>query len=109
MAIQPHLPLDERLTILRQTDQFRTWSSLDDKRVCVLCDKTFSGRQVGISRNRAGRIQLHCPTDRCGAGPGHWVYPGNPLISEAAYQDWNRALMDSGSDSAPEQPTSAAA
>jgi hypothetical protein len=93
MAIRPHLPLDERLTILRSTDQFRNWNSLDDNRVCILCEKQFSGRQVGITRGRGGRYRLHCPTDGCKAGPEHWVYPGNPLVSQAAYQDWQRALL----------------
>jgi hypothetical protein len=108
MAIQPHLPLDERLLILRKADQFRTWSSLDDKRVCILCNKEFSGRQVEISRSRTGRNELRCPTDGCNARPSQWVYPGNPLISEAAYADWQRALADSDLVSA-SQPTSAAA
>jgi hypothetical protein len=109
MAIRPHLPLDERLLILRETDRFRTWSSLDDKRVCILCDKKFSGRQVEIIRSRTGRYQLHCPTDDCNAGPSQWVYPGNPLVSEAAFKDWQRALLESDTGSASEQPTSVAA
>ena len=93
MAIQPHLPLDERLLILRSVDQFRAWTSLDDERVCVLCERKFSGRQVRITRTRGGRgFQLHCPSEGCNAGPGQWVYPGNPLVSETAYQDWQRAL-----------------
>ena len=93
MAIRPHVPLDERLLILRKTDQFRNWSSLDDTRVCILCEKEFSGRQVQIFRGRGGHYRLQCPTDECKGGPAHWVYPGNPLVSEAAYQDWQRALL----------------
>ena len=100
MAIRPHLPLDERLTILRATDQFRNWSSLDDQRVCILCEKEFSGRQVEIIKARGGRYRLHCPTEGCNSGPGHWVYPGNPLVSEAAYQDWQRALLSSETSAA---------
>ena len=109
MAIRPHLPLDERLQILRRADQFRTWSSLDDKRVCILCYKKFSGRQIEITRSRTGGYELHCPTERCNAGPNQWVYPGNPLISEAAYADWQRALMNSELGSAQGQANSAAA
>ena len=105
MAIRPHLPLDERLLMLRAADQLRTWNSLDDERVCVLCERKFSGRQVQIFRNRAGGFELRCPTDKCASRPTQWVYPGNPLVSEAAYQDWQRALMDAGTDT----PTSAAA
>ena len=92
MAIQPHLPLEERLALLRTADQFRQWSSLDDERVCVLCERKFSGRQVGIRRGRGGRVHLHCPTENCNGGPSQWVYTGNPLLSKAAYADWQRAL-----------------
>ena len=100
MAIRPHLPLDERLLILRAADQVRTWASLDDKRVCILCDKEFSGRQVGIIRTRGGRrFQVRCPTEGCTAGPSQWVYPGNPLVCEAAYRDWERALGGSDTES----------
>jgi len=83
------------LLILRAGDQSRHWTSLDDKRVCVLCDKKFTGRQVGITRSRSGQVRLHCPSDGCNAGPNQWVYPGNPLVSETAYQDWQRAFIES--------------
>jgi hypothetical protein len=109
MTIRPHIALDERLLILRETDQFRTWSSLDDQRVCILCNKKFSGRQVEITRGRSGRYQLHCPTDGCNAGPSRWVYLGNPRVSAAAYHDWQRALLDSDLGSAPPHPTPIAA
>jgi hypothetical protein len=95
MAIKPHLPLDERLIILRAADQFRNWSSLDDQRVCIFCEKTFTGRQVEIRSTRAGTFHLHCPTETCNAGPKQWVYTGNPLVSEAAWRDWQRALEQS--------------
>jgi hypothetical protein len=109
MAIKPHLPLDERLSVLRENDRFRNWSSLDDQRVCILCEKQFTGRQVEISRNRTGRYELHCPTQGCKGGPNHWVYPGNPLVSEAAYKDWQRAMVDSTGESLPGSTASAAA
>jgi hypothetical protein len=105
MAIRPHLPLDERLLILRAADQLRSWNSLDDKRVCILCERKFSGRRIEISRNRAGEFKLRCPTDGCNSRPNQWVYPGNPLVSEAAYRDWERALRDTGTNA----PASAAA
>jgi hypothetical protein len=97
------------LLILRETDQFRQWLSLDDKRVCILCGKKFSGRQVKITRIRTGRYELRCPTEGCTAGPSQWVYPGNPLVSASAYADWLRALVDSDAGSAEHQPTPATA
>jgi hypothetical protein len=92
MAIKPHIAFDERLMILREMDRFRSWESLDDQRFCILCERHFSGRQVEISRKRGGHLQLHCPTVGCEAGANLWVYPGNPLVSDASYDDWCLAL-----------------
>ncbi len=84
--------IEERLSILKRQDRFRDWDSLDDQRFCILCDRTFTGRQVDIIRAGRGRWMLHCPTETCKSTPRHWVYPGNPLISRKAYQDWSMAL-----------------
>ena len=46
--MQDILP-EQRLDILRAADDDRTWHSLDDKRVCAVCDRIFSGRQVEIN------------------------------------------------------------
>ncbi|MEY2536351.1 MAG: hypothetical protein QOG67_91 [Verrucomicrobiota bacterium] len=92
MRIRPHISLDERLSILREADHFRKWSSLDDRRCCVLCERIFSGRQIGMTRLAHGRFRLQCPTEGCSADPSRWAYPGNPFLSEAVYQDWWRAL-----------------
>jgi hypothetical protein len=109
MAITPHVPLDERLLILRAADPLRKWTSLDDKRICILCDKQFSGRQVVITRGRTPHLRVHCPTDGCNAGPSQWVHPGNPLVSDVSYEDWQRAFTASETTSASQQRTSAAA
>ncbi len=45
-----HINLDDRLSILRVGDPSRSWNSLDDQRVCVLCGRKFKGRQVDIRR-----------------------------------------------------------
>ena len=84
----------EKLAILRQQDHFRHWQSLDDKRVCVVCDKTFAGHDVIISRESNG-YQLRCPTHGCHSHLHQWVYRGNPLISDTAYADWWQALGSS--------------
>jgi len=102
------LPSEERLALLRAADQLRHWSSLDDNRVCILCERKFNGRQVGISRGRGGRVRLHCPTEGCNAGPSQWVYPGNPFVSEAAYADWQRALANTDAESSSAELSSAA-
>jgi len=81
----------DKLAILQRADHFRAWESLDDKRVCVLCDKTFTGHDVVISHDDRGD-QLRCPTRECLSHVHQWVYPGNPLVSETAHADWWQAL-----------------
>src|SRR4029077_3048536 len=56
-----HFAPDQRLDVLRAGDCFRKWSSLDDKRVCIVCRRIFRGRQVEISREKDGRFLLRCP------------------------------------------------
>jgi hypothetical protein len=89
------------LSILRACDHFRHWSTLDDERACVVCGRSFNGREVQIVRS-GDEYKLHCPTRDCESGIHQWVYAGNPLISESAYADWWRALSsaDDGSSDA---------
>jgi hypothetical protein len=86
-----HVKSDERLSIVRAEDQFRRWSSLDDERFCIVCEKKFNGRQIEIRRFANGRYELHCPTEGCNSGPHQWVYPGTPLVSDIVDPDWWRA------------------
>jgi hypothetical protein len=87
-----HLPLEDRLWILRAEDRFRRWDSLDDERLCILCERKFTGRQVEVRSLAHGKHELHCPTDGCDSGPHQWVYPGTPLISDIVDPDWWSAL-----------------
>ncbi len=86
---------EDKLDLLRKADRSCKWESLDDKRSCVLCERTFSGRQVLVTKTRGGRTQLRCPTPDCVGTPREWVHPGNPLISEEAWNDWARLLSGS--------------
>jgi hypothetical protein len=61
----------ERLEILRAVDLERHWYSLDEKRVCVICEKIISGREIEI-RGSAENYTLHCPTEGCPANFSHW-------------------------------------
>jgi hypothetical protein len=83
---------EDKLDLLRKGDPACKWESLDDKRSCILCERTFSGRQVVVTKTRAGRSRLQCPTSGCVGSPNEWVHPGNPLISEEAWNDWSRLL-----------------
>ena len=97
MAIQRHLTSDDKLVALRKGDPVHTWHSLDDRRTCILCEKTFSGRQVDVAISPAGRVRLHCPSEDCASTPREWVYPGNPLVSQKAWRDWQRVLNSDAS------------
>jgi hypothetical protein len=71
-----HVRLEEKLFALREADTFRKWSSLDDKRVCVLCDRLITGRMIDIWQDGHGAYHVHCPTPGCPATPRDWFYHG---------------------------------
>lgn len=68
----------EKLAILQTVDPRRKWYSLDDQRVCVLCDRTITGRQIEVIRDAAGAYSLRCPTQDCPSLPSDWFYHGSP-------------------------------
>src|SRR5438067_153417 len=81
----------DKLEILQSLDHFRTWrywKSLDDQRVCNLCEKKFNGHEVQITRSDNGKYELRCPTKDCNSGPHQWVYPDAPLIPDTTEPDW---------------------
>ena len=74
--MNPHLLPEEKLALLQTADPRRKWSSLDDQRICVLCDRTITGRQIEVSSDGAGVYSLRCPTEGCPALPSDWFYRG---------------------------------
>jgi hypothetical protein len=68
---------EEKLAVLRLSDPRRKWHSLDDQRVCVLCDRTITGRQIEVARETGGTYSVHCPTPGCPSIPSDWFYQGN--------------------------------
>jgi len=89
---QKPLPLEDKLAALRVADPAHAWESLDDRVSCILCERTFSGRQAEVSVGSTGRVRLKCPSEACTGTPNVWVSPGNPLVSEKAWRDWERVL-----------------
>jgi hypothetical protein len=81
--MQKHFTPEQRLEILRAGDSERKWYSLDDQRVCVVCDRVFTGRQVDIRRDQRGRYLLHCPSGGCPSYVAHWFYVGRRATSAA--------------------------
>ena len=68
------LPPEEKLAILQSADPRRKWYSLDDRRVCVLCDRTINGHQIEVIPDAAGAFSLRCPTEGCPSLPSDWFY-----------------------------------
>ncbi len=68
---------EEKLAILQATDLRHKWYSLDDQRVCVLCDRTITGRQIQFAREHDGSYSVHCPTPECPSVTSDWFYQGN--------------------------------
>jgi hypothetical protein len=85
---------EDKLDALRKGDTTYVWKSLDDRRCCIVCDRTFSGRQVDVVVTPSGRVRMHCPSEGCPSSPREWVCPGNPLVSQKAWRDWLRVLDD---------------
>ena len=87
------LPADARprhhakLHLLREHDPLRHWNTLADNRVCLLCGAEFTGDEIRV-RARNGKPVFECPEAGCPAGLPHFVYSGNPLLSEAVWSDW---------------------
>lgn len=86
-----HLKLDDRLSVLRTEDRFRKWTSLDDERLCIICKRKFTGRQVEIRRFGNRKYELRCPTEGCNSRPHLWIYRTTPLVSHVVELEWWRA------------------
>ncbi|MFL6590874.1 MAG: hypothetical protein ACJ8M4_11965 [Chthoniobacterales bacterium] len=76
-----HVPFADRLYLLRTIDTWRRWQSLDDERVCLLCQRRFAGRHLDFVRNDSGGVELRCPTADCAATPHEWVYLNDPRLA----------------------------
>ena len=95
--------LTDKLSILRANDHFRNWHTLDDERVCALCNREFTGDEVVISM-MGDEVELRCPTPDCQSRVHQWVHPTTPHFSEKNQQDWWHAI---GSNCGPDNAGSA--
>lgn len=87
----PPAPASEnaRLRLLRQHDRTRLWTSVRERRVCMLCGSEFEGVQIRIGV-RAGKPVFGCPEPQCRGSLPHFAASGNPLLDDAAWSDWMR-------------------
>jgi len=87
MSKNRHVPLDEKLAALQAADPERKWSSLDDHRVCGVCEKVITGRMIDIWQDEHGSYHLHCPTSGCSGSPSDWLCRGASETSHKAPSD----------------------
>lgn len=95
---------EERLRILRLTDLKRRWYTVEDKRLCLICERVISGGEIRISGGPAN-YRLSCPTPDCPGTFSHWFLyrpsappPAAPLKDGAGEMDF---LSDFGGREAP--------
>lgn len=88
---------EDRLAILQRTDTARNWNSLDDHRVCLLCNQVITGSEVQIRVDSEGRYEVCCPTNGCAATAKDWVYPAStPSPQESPKSQTQEREMDIG-------------
>jgi hypothetical protein len=102
VAMIAYINLDDRLSILRVGDPLRSWNSIDDQRICVLCGRKFKGRQVDIRRLPGGKFKLRCPTLGCLSTPHQWRYATLPLASGPIKKHWRHDLPNKRQRRVPE-------
>jgi hypothetical protein len=84
LSMQKQLTSEDRLQLLRAADESRKWMSLDDERICSVCNKLLTGRQVDVRRDQRGRFLLHCPTESCSSSPEDWRYSSGTIRAHVA-------------------------
>lgn len=80
------------LSLLSRCDPIRSWTSCRERRRCVICERVFEGAEVRVKTGQDSNVRLECPTRGCHSGPELWVHPGDPLVSDEAWKDWERVL-----------------
>lgn len=80
------LSTSERLAILQGIDHYRKWHSLNDRRLCIRCAKSFNGLQLRLHHQADGSYRVSCPTPGCDGLPKHWLFYGTDSHSGTAVE-----------------------
>lgn len=82
---------DEKLALLRGTDEGSYWYSLDDKRICAICERTLSGRDIRFQATGNGGYRLRCPTEDCPSDATQWLVWRNPPEADSCVEhaEWS--------------------
>jgi|SRR5438093_731748 hypothetical protein len=88
MALLPsiQLPDPEKLAALQRLDQFRKWTSLDEKRYCLVCSTIITGREILVIGGTRGTepLRVICPSLGCHSIPLDWVLPTDEVLARIA-------------------------
>jgi hypothetical protein len=73
----------DKLHILQRLDQHRRWSSLADKRYCLVCSTIITGRDINVvgGTRGTGPLRLICATRGCHSIPMDWVLPTDEVLT----------------------------
>lgn len=94
MSMNRRLGLQDKLAVLQESDSYRKWYSLDDCRVCVLCEKLISGRMIDVWQDEIGTYLLHCPTPGCPGTLRDWFYCGLKRSRQPKAPASRRPILD---------------
>jgi len=74
---------DDKLEALQRLDQFRKWSSLEEKRYCLVCSSIITGRDIQVigGTRGMGPLRMICPSDGCHSIPMDWVRPTDEVLA----------------------------
>ena len=74
---------DDKLEALKRLDQFRKWSSLEEKRYCLVCSSIITGRDIQVigGTRGMGPLRMICPSDGCHSIPMDWVRPTDEVLA----------------------------
>ena len=86
MALLPPIKLADgaKLEVLRRLDQFRKWTSLEEKRYCLVCSTIITGRDVQViyGTRGMGALRVICPSHGCHSIPMDWVRPTDEVLAK---------------------------
>ncbi len=87
----------DKLDVLRQLDQFRKWSSLEEKRYCLVCASIITGEEIQIigGSRGTGPLRIICPSNGCHSIPLDWVRPTDEMLANLSIA---RSQSHNGSD-----------
>ncbi len=64
-----------KLKLFQDSDPLKQWWSLGEQRFCAKCEHLFTGHDIQLTEDDAGRIHFHCPTAECNGTWEDWQYP----------------------------------